>query len=192
MDTDKHLPSKYLGAVIKYHSVLRLPTEAVLQKTKRAWVINQWFFFIILFYFSCSRNKWQGLSSVRRVSEPHGAMWEHGTPTEKADPRQASWESPFSGLLCFPEDETSVRPVTWPLLAFFREQGRKGMQSSTAMPALPVSLPPGLLNYLDVERRSSKLGWWSPCLPLLCCAGLLHVGPPAARPGAWVCQNPLL
>lgn len=29
-DLNKHLPSKYLGAVIKCHSVLRLPAEAVL------------------------------------------------------------------------------------------------------------------------------------------------------------------
>lgn len=141
---------------------------------------------------SRSRNKWQGVSSVRGVSEPCGAIWEHGSPRAKADPRQAPWGSPFSGLLCFPEGETSMSPVMQPLLAHFGDQGSKGIESSATMPSLPFSLPPGLLNYLGVESRSSKLGWWLPHLPLVCRTGLLHVGPWAAWPGAWVCQNPLL
>lgn len=43
VDLDKHLLSRRLGAVIKYRLVLRLPVEAVLQRIKRAWVLNQWF-----------------------------------------------------------------------------------------------------------------------------------------------------
>jgi len=41
VDLDTHLTRKNLGAVLKRSAVLRLPAEAVLQKAKSAWVMNQ-------------------------------------------------------------------------------------------------------------------------------------------------------
>lgn len=126
VDLDKHLLSRHLGAVIKYRLVLRLPAEAVLQRIKRAWVLNQWFAPIA----EINGRGWV-------VSKSWAAMEEHRSPRAKADPRHTAWESPFHGLLCF----LRVKHLGDQHAQHYHFSDRKeGKQSSTAAPVLPFYL----------------------------------------------------